>query len=282
MAGTHINTCPSQIVYGQIRMMHMHQQERSMHRHTFFELVYILNGTATHRVGSDCMLLRAGDYFIIDPGSIHCYQDTQDLELVNCLFLPEYIDRALGECPSLSSLLSNQVLRFGMPVNVQAADRIFHDTDGTVGKLIRQMEREFADRKLGYMELLRCHLTQVLVCAVRASEEAERSRAQHDVTASIVHYLQQSYAQPLSLEAISRRFGYTPQYLSSLFHKDTGMTIQTFLQHLRVDAACRLLDSRNYNLTELAQAVGYSDAKFFSKVFRKHKGLSPKEYKASL
>lgn len=274
-------TCQSQIGDGQIRMMHLHQRDRGMHNHTFFELVYILKGTATHWIGQESMPLRAGDYFIIDPGSAHSYKDTKDFEIINCLFLPEYIDRALGECPSLSSLLSNQVLRFGVPIDIRAADRILHDEDKSVGKLIRLMENEYAQQNVGYMELLRCYLTQVLVLTVRASEHAEQSRVRHRATAAVVEYLQQNYAQPLSLDTISSRFGYTPQYLSSLFHKDTGTTIQDFLQRLRVEEACRLMDSK-VSLTELAQAVGYTDTKHFSKVFRKHKGISPREYRSNI
>jgi len=274
-------TCRSQIGDGQIRMMHLHQRDRGMHNHTFFELVYILKGTATHWIGQESMPLRAGDYFIIDPGSAHSYKETKDFEIVNCLFLPEYIDRALGECPSLSSLLSNQVLRFGVPLDIRAADRILHDEDKSVGKLIRLMENEYAQQNVGYMELLRCYLTQVLVLAVRASESAERARVRHRATAAVVEYLQQNYAQPLSLDTISSRFGYTPQYLSSLFHKDTGTTIQDFLQRLRVEEACKQMDSK-LSLTELAQAVGYNDTKHFSKIFRKHKGVSPREYRSGL
>ncbi len=281
MADRDLTTFQSQLESGQIHMMHLHQQDRTMHRHTFFELVYILRGTATHWMEQDPASLRAGDYFIIDPGSEHCYRDAEELELVNCLFLPAYIDRALEDCPSLSSLLSNQVLRFGVPVDIRTADRIFQDTDGTVGRLIRQMELEYNARKTGCAEMLRCYLTQILVCAIRASEEAERTRVQHDVTIAIVDHLQQHYAQALSLTDMSRQFGYTPQYLSSLFHRDTGMTIQTFLQRLRVEAACRLMDS-TLSISNIAQAVGYSDSKHFSKVFRQHKGLSPREYRACL
>lgn len=272
----------SQVADGQIHMMHLQQRDRALHRHAFFELVYILKGSATHWVGKESTSLRAGDYFIIDPGSEHSYRDAEELELVNCLFLPAYIDRALGECPSLSSLLSNQVLRFGVPVDIRAADRIFHDSDGTVGRLIRQMEWEYAAHRTGCMEMLRCYLTQVLVCAIRASEEAERTRIRHNATTAVVTYLQQHYAQPLSLEQLSRNFGYTPQYLSSLFHKDTGMTIRVFLQRLRVEEACRLASNRALSLNQIAQAVGYSDLKHFSKVFRRHKGISPKEYRASM
>lgn len=281
MASARDKECLSRIGDGHIRMMHLHQRDRELHRHTFFELVYVLKGSATHWLEGDQVSLGAGDYFIIDPGSTHCYRETRDFVIVNCLFLPEYIDRALEDCPSLSSLLSNQVLRFGVPVEIKTSDRILHDEDNRVGKLIRLMEQEYAARKTGFMELLRCYLTQVLVLAVRASEEAERTRIPHRATAATVDYLRQHYTLPLSLDAISHQLGYTPQYLSSLFRKDMGMTMQEYLQRLRVEDACRLMGDQNLTLTQLAQAVGYTDAKHFSKVFRKHKGASPREYRAN-
>ena len=277
-----LRTHDSYLHDGQIRMMHLHQRSAGIHCHDFFELVYVENGTATHRMEQSSISVCAGDYFIIDPGSQHCYRDTRNLEIINCLFLPGHIDRALGDCPSLSSLLSNKVMRFGVPVDAQLADRIFHDTDGMVGKLIRQMEQEFAERRTGYMELLRCDLTRVLVYAARASEEQERARTQHKATQAMVEYLRQNYAQPLSLPELSQRFGYTPQYMSNLFHRDTGMTIQTFLQRLRIEEACRLMSDGNKTMTELAHAVGYADGKHFSKVFRQQKGISPRDYRGSL
>lgn len=267
---------------GQIHMMHLQQQDRETHHHTFFELVYILNGTAIHHLEGHTVSLRAGDYFIIDPGSKHCYRDTQNLELINCLFLPGYVDRALDDCPSLASLLSNKVMRFGVPMDIHAADRILHDSDKSVGRLIRKMEQEYADKRVGHMELLRCWLTEILVHAVRATEERSQAKNQHDVTEQVVAYLHQNFVEPLSLESISKRFGYTPQYLSSLFHKQTGMTLQMYLQRLRIEEACRLMEQKSMSVAALAQAVGYTDTKHFSKVFRKHKSVSPREYKSGL
>jgi len=267
------------VVEEQICMMHIRPRGDQMHRHAFFELVYIVNGAAEHHLEQSRMTIKAGDYFIIDTGSTHCYQNPQDFEIINCLFLPEYIDRALADCPSLSALLSNQVRLFGVPVDLRTADRIFHDGDGSVGRLIRVMEQEHAQRRTGYKELLRCYLTQVLVHAARASEELDRVRPPHEATSAVVEYLQEHYAEPLSLNQLSELVGYTPQYLSNLFHRDTGMSIQNFLQRLRVEEACRRMGQNGGSLTEIAQAVGYTDAKHFARVFRRYKETSPKEYK---
>lgn len=277
-----ILTYREQIGDGQIHMMRLRCRNDDPHRHSFFELVYVLQGTATHQLGEETAQLHAGEYFIIDTGSVHCYKDVDNCHIVNCLFLPEYIDRALAECPSLSSLLSNQVMHFGVPVDIRAADRVFQDPDGTVRRLIETMEQEYAAKRTGYMELLRCHLTQVLVHAVRAWEAAEKQRIPHRAVEVVTNRLRADCAHSLSLEALSREAGYTPQYLSALFRKDTGMSIQEFLQRLRVQKACRLLGQKNLPLADISQAVGYSDPKHFARVFRRYKGISPKEFRKTL
>ena len=271
-----------QIDEGQIQMTHIQCRNGVPHLHDYFELVYVLQGTVTHYLGDEVMQLSPGAYYIIDPGSVHYYRDADNCYIVNCLFLPEYIDRALAECPSLSSLLSNQVMHFGVPVDIRAADRVFHDTDGTVRRLIETMEQEYTSKQTGYMELLRCYLTQVLVHAVRAWEIAEQQYIPHKAVVTITNRLRTNYANPPSLEVLSRAVGYTPQYLSALFCRETGMNIQEFLQRLRVQEACRLLGQKNRSLSDISQAVGYTSPKHFARVFRRYKGCSPTEFRKTL
>ena len=76
--------------------------------------------------------------------------------------------------------------------------------------------------------------------------------------------------------------GYTPQYLSSLFSDEMGMSIQEFLQRLRMEEACRLLAGSDLPLSQIAAAVGYRDSRHFSKVFRRYQSLSPKEFRKSI
>jgi len=107
---------------GHIHMMHICPVADEQHTHDFFELVYVVHGSANHRMGEERSALHAGDFFVIDTGSSHSYEAPVDFEIVNCLFLPEYAGSALENCPSLSALLSNKMLRFGVPVDLKAAD----------------------------------------------------------------------------------------------------------------------------------------------------------------
>lgn len=245
------------------------------HQHQYFELVYVLRGSATRKLSDSSIPVSAGDYYVANPRSAHGYENLQDLEVIHCMFLPEHINQALTDCPSISSLLSNQSLRFGVPVDIPIADRVFHDTDGVVRRIIKKMEQEYADRPTGHMEMIRCYLTQVLVYAVRASE----TRYPHNAVMQVMEYLKSHYAEPLSLEALSQLVGYTPQYLSTLFSSEVGMSIQAFLQCLRIEEACKMLLNTHLSVAEVATAVGYQDTRHFSKVFRRYQTLSPREYR---
>ena len=125
------------------------------HQHKLFELVYVVRGTAKRRIQDATIPVAPGDYYVADPFSAHGHEDIQDCEIIGCLFLPEYIDRALADCPSISSLLSHRMLHFGVPVDIPLADRVLHDTDGSVGRIMRKMEREHGEARMGYMEMLR-------------------------------------------------------------------------------------------------------------------------------
>lgn len=258
-----------------LQILRLYPRPNYTHQHQYFELVYVLRGTATRRMADTAIPVSAGDYYIANPHSAHGYGDTQDLAILSCLFLPESIDRALTDCPSISSLLSNRRLRFGVPVDIPIADRAFHDTDGSVRRIMKQMEKEYAECRTGYMEVLRCYLTQVLVLAARACE----TRIPHEAVSRVLEYLKTNYAQPLSLQTLSQVAGYTPQYLSSLFSEEVGMSIQEFLQRLRIEEACRLLIQTDLPSAQIAAAVGYRDSRHFSRLFRRYQTISPREFR---
>ncbi|MGN0779141.1 MAG: helix-turn-helix domain-containing protein [Aristaeellaceae bacterium] len=252
-----------------------------MHGHKFFELVYVMEGSALHQLGSDSFRIAQGDYFVVDVGSFHRYQTDERFVIVNCLFAPEYVDRALVNCPSLSALLSNEMRQFGASrLDTRLADRTYHDEDGSIRRLIEAMEREYAQRSAGYLELIRCHLIEVLVHTVRQAAAKDGVGRLHPAAAAMAEYLHEHYTQPLSLRVLSERTGYTPQYLCSLFHRETGMSPNVYLQKIRVEHSCRLLAETCLGVAKIAQSVGYADLKHFSSIFRRYTGLSPRAYRA--
>ena len=248
-----------------------------LHDHEFLELAYVLHGSAEHQMGTQISTIREGDFLMVDLGSLHGFHGGQELEIINCLFAPEYVDRALVNCPSLQAVLSTSLRQFGGDVlGGGPADCIMHDSDGTIRRLMEAMLREYEQKQPGYLEIVRCHLIEILVHAIRKHPVGATAHC-HPVVAAIADELQTAYAQPVSLNDLGRRYGYTPQYISSLFHQETGVSLTAYLQRLRVEKACQMLVRTSEPIAAIAKAVGYDDAKHFADLFRRFMGMSPRE-----
>ncbi len=92
-------------------------------------------------------------------------------------------------------------------------------------------------------------------------------------------YMKENYALPLTLEEVSRRVGFNPSYFSTLFKKETKLNFLEYLADIRVENAKQLLCDTTKTVVEIAEQVGYSDLKHFSKLFKRTTGLTPSEYR---
>lgn len=86
-------------------------------------------------------------------------------------------------------------------------------------------------------------------------------------------------AGDLSLSNLSAALNISGSYLSTLFKKEMGQTLTEFINRRRIDHAKHLLRATRLQIQTVAQHCGIMDVHYFSKVFRKHTGLSPKQYR---
>lgn len=99
------------------------------------------------------------------------------------------------------------------------------------------------------------------------------------LTRDVIAYIKFHLDEYLSLSQIATQFNKNPSALSNLFSKETGQSLTTFIQQTRIQEAIRLFNTTDMSISEVALAVGYQDFSYFSKVFSKIVGTSPREYK---
>ncbi|MBQ0166214.1 MAG: response regulator [Treponema sp.] len=92
-------------------------------------------------------------------------------------------------------------------------------------------------------------------------------------------YVTENLRQGVTLDVIGSKLNVTPEYLGTLFKKETGISFSTYLRNVRVERAKELLCTTDMKTYEISEAVGYSDTKYFSKVFREVTGLLPRAYR---
>ena len=95
----------------------------------------------------------------------------------------------------------------------------------------------------------------------------------------IIEQFQDDLAKAYTLGRMARSVGLSESHFSAQFKSETGSSPMDYLIRLRILEAAQLLVSGNLRIKEISQQVGYNDAKFFSKSFKKIMGMGPREYR---
>lgn len=261
-------------------MMPQCQADMESHDHHFFELVYVTGGSATHTLNDKTSTLTSGDYFIVDYGSIHCYKDSRDLTLINCLFLPEVIDNTLSDCHSFESLLQGCLIRY-YPTSFgqTTVNHIFHDDEGHILNLIMGMQKEYQEKSAGYSEIFRCRLIEIMILTLRSVVNKNDLHPKSSAVLQLIQYIESNYQDEVTLGHFCHEYHYNMQYISRKFKQETGFTMRDYLQKVRIKKSCELLVGSDMRIFDIALAVGYNDFKFFNSVFKKILKMSPREYR---
>jgi two-component system response regulator YesN len=85
--------------------------------------------------------------------------------------------------------------------------------------------------------------------------------------------------EQVSLKMISAHVRISPSHLSKIFSQETGQTITEYLTQIRIGKAKELLKTTNNKTFEIAYKVGYNDSHYFSNIFKKTTGFTPREYR---
>ena len=98
---------------------------------------------------------------------------------------------------------------------------------------------------------------------------------------TIKSYVEENIRQPITLEILSEVVSLSPNYISTLFYKETGINFKDWLIAVRINKSKELLKNTQMKIYEIANAVGYEDTRYFSDVFCRSVGCLPSQYRKS-
>ena len=110
----------------------------------------------------------------------------------------------------------------------------------------------------------------------RQDRVTEKSEQQKKLATEVLDFIERNYANPdMTIDMLSTKFSINGTNLSKLIKKHGNTTFSEYLQHLRLQKACELLDSTEESATTIASAVGYSSYPSFKRAFIREMGISP-------
>jgi AraC family transcriptional regulator of arabinose operon len=249
------------LAFGHYRRAYGHHMRRD--RHDDDLLIYCTEGLAQLEAGDQRFTIAAGDLVLLPAGVRHHYSsDPAQPWTLHWVHYAGPLAEAFREH-----------MGFGPGVYTR---RIGRDP-----RLLVDFNGLLAVRQTGFRSQALVHASnrlRQLLTAVSLCDEKDHSRPMLDL--ELIHdFMRDNLGERLSLKDLADLVNLSPAHFATRYRQLTGVApIQHFL-HLKVEQACQLLDTTEHSFTAISAALGYEDAYYFSRLFKKVMGQSPRSYR---
>lgn len=246
---------------------HWSEGLRSMHKHDDrLELNFILSGNGTHVIDGELCNVQAGDVLIHNGGVLH----DESLMLYS---------QVKAWCIAVKNLkLPARPVNELVPKNFRP--RIPCQSVANQLAQLYPLVHYYAQQKDGYQ--IANSLARAVVLIVHkiiSSTALESTKEKNYIVERVRNYIEEHYAEDLTLAELNGLVHANEYYLSHVFKKATGYSPQQYILRRRIGKAQCLLIYTSLPLTEISARVGYEDSNYFSRAFKKIIGMSPRLYR---
>jgi AraC family transcriptional activator of pobA len=194
----------------------------------------------------------SGDFIVIEPGTVHDEYRREETEVMYFGFFNYH------DCIRLSN-------------------GIYQDGNGVILRLLHKMEYEVTNKQnhftLKLNLLLQCSLIEISrMCEKEMVQDSEETLLR------TITYMQQYYSSNISLTQLANMSSYSYDHFRHLFKEYVGMTPMSYINHLRIEKAKKMLLEKTATIMEISLECGFSNSSRFSETFKKKTGKSPRQY----
>lgn len=262
----------------ELQFLEVSEYEAKERKNTFFEMVFVLEGKGVQIINDHRLPYSCDKLFLIFP------QDTHSFEIIEKtkFFFIRFHD----------SYLKNQNSNW-----IQKLEFIFHNHNHLPGcilktvtdkpllramieALIKEEKNEFPHQQEVIKQILN---TIITIAARNISLIAPIALSQSNAESSLdlLNYVHQNIYQPEELKAskLALEFNVSPTYISEYFKTKTGQSIQQYTIAYKIKLIETRLKFTNMQINEIVYEFGFSDASHLNRLFKKHTGLNPSDYK---
>ena len=231
------------------------------HFHSHVELMSVRRGAVGAAINGISYRLTAGTAVIADSYAVHAWSPDPDSECVYVIAPAQYL---IGYTAAMRGRT------FAVPVLCE--DAAVTRINSLIDFLRQSRKDSLAARGL---------VTAILGEFVENLPMRERNTSdQTHLIREVLLYISENFAEPLSLESLSRKYGYTPSHFSRIFNAYTGENLSAYIGALRANEAAALLISGR-NISEAAEKAGFRSMRSFYRIFYDVIGVTPREYTKS-
>ena len=243
------------------------------HHHNDYELYFLISGSRKYFLSTQIFTVQPNQIMLIKPNVSH--QVTINLNIPYERYVlyisPKMMSKLCDEYPSLSRTPNTPF--FNLPEDI-FADAI---------ELLIKLKQETDIQDTHSNDSIKSTLAELLIMIHRNNDVSSLSTSKIDMRLqNSIDYIIEHYAEQITLEDCAAVACMSHSHFSRVFHKMTALSFKEFLNRIRIDKACELIESTSDSIADISQNVGFSSESYFGYVFRLIKGVSPTTYKKQL
>ncbi len=257
-------------------------EERMLHHHDFYEINLFWYGNADYNIEGHRYRLTPGDILLISPKELH--QPLSDLESEGVERQVLWIDRAYLEGAAQYGVDLIACFDTTAPNHTNCL-RFEDEVVQRIASLMERVMQENASDEFGNVMIAETALLQIMVyinrLARRSNQSSERTDRSGSLISGVLDYINDHYAEELTLDALATRFFISKYHLSREFVRITGTSVHRYIIQKRLAVAKQMLSEGRASM-EICQQCGFGDYSNFYRAFKNEYGISPKEFVAHL
>lgn len=253
-----------------------------LHWHEEMELVYVKKGCGTVSVDFMPCKVRAGDIIFICPGQFHDIRQLrqESMEYENIIFPLHLLNASHADSVWETYLAPIARRQAALPLQL-CPDAPEYPPIANCLDQIDDLRRTFPP---AYELLIKGKLFELFFQLydqklVQASPEGNTKQKTLDKTRRILKYVEQHYAEPLSIEKMAQASGLSQSHFMKFFKQTFGTTFTAYLNDYRLAMASRLLLASEDTILTVAAECGFENLSYFNRVFKRKFGMTPREFR---
>ena len=237
------------------------------HWHSHFLVSLYTGGTGVQTVNGVDYEITPGCITVLSPLDFHCntIQIGEQASVCTVKFSDKLFYQKLGDCCTLADFPIVQTLS---KEDYQTAKTLFH-------LLLTEQEKEDARASELFAETL---IEQLVILALRTKDRDKKSISSKVIRDALI-YIHYNFKKDFKVEDVAKHIGYSANYFSTQFKKETGIAFQRYLCDLRLDFSKKLLRFSELSITEICLESGFNTLAHFSKAFKQKFGMSPEQWR---
>ena len=248
-------------------------------KHDFCELCFVESGEIDLILDTSEITLSKNEIVFIKPNTSHSYRSkdgNQNRAFVICF-----------ECPS-SSLATLSGVKFERDEkDTYCMRRIIDECKSTFRMNESGLLEVLSSSSFGGQQAIILQLEYLLINLLRRHASEKNSgivflrgeRFYSELVSVIKEHLQSNLAKKISINDVCKKFSYSRSFICKIFKEQTGESLITYFNRLKLEEAKRMLLESEATLSEISEILGFSETKYFGTVFKKIYGMSPAAYR---